>query len=191
MQIYLLDIDNRMTALWKIYFDAVENVHVVCDDFKHFMDTYSVDCVVSPANSYGIMDGGYDLAITEYFGKQLMERVQKYIIENCYGEQPVGTSISLDTRIDNIKLIHTPSMRVPSNIKDPMVVYFCMRTCLMEALKQGVKSIVIPAFGGGCGRVPGQVIAKLMYEAYMQVMNPPKELDWNYALRWEPERKGI
>lgn len=42
-------------------------------------------------------------------------------------------------------------MRIPSVIKDPMVIYHCMRTCLMTAMESGIDSIVIPAFGGGCG----------------------------------------
>ena len=46
------------------------------------METYDVECVVSPANSYGFMDGGYDLAITNYFGEALMEKVQRLIIKN-------------------------------------------------------------------------------------------------------------
>ena len=58
--------------------------------------THKVQCVVSPANSYGSMDGGYDAAIIDYFGIQLEKAVQKYILDNFYGEQPVGTSFTID-----------------------------------------------------------------------------------------------
>ena len=51
-----------------------------------------------------------------------------------------------------------------------------------------VKSIVLPAFGGCCGCVPPEILSKMMYEACYQVMNPPKELDWEYATRWKPEQ---
>ncbi len=46
-----------------------------------------------------------------------------------------------------------------------------MRTTLMcaFALKNDVGHIVIPPFGGGCGRVPSNVIAKMMYEGYLQI----------------------
>ena len=127
------------------------------------------------------MDGGFDYAISEWFGWNLMEKVQKYILENYKGEQPIGSSFIIDTSINNIRLIHTPTMRFPSEIKDPMIIYTCMRTSLMLAMENGVKNIVIPAFGGGCGNVPPQIICKMMYEAYKQVMNPPKSLDWDYA----------
>ena len=45
--------------------DGVEVVHA---DFDSFMANYQVDCVVSPGNSHGVMAGGYDRALSEYFG---------------------------------------------------------------------------------------------------------------------------
>ena len=105
MKVYLLDRNKRISDIWKIYFRDEQDVEVVCCGFKKFMENYNVECIVSPANSYGIMDGGYDLAITEYFGEELMKKVQKYIIRNYYGEQPVGTSFIIETGVKNIKLI--------------------------------------------------------------------------------------
>jgi O-acetyl-ADP-ribose deacetylase (regulator of RNase III) len=187
MKLYLLDINKHITDLWNLYFKDEPNVEIVLDDFQHFMDTHEVDCVVSPANSYGLMDGGYDLAITKYFGRELPRKVQNYILDHYYGEQPVGTSFLIDTGVKNIKLIHTPTMRIPSSIKEPMVVYQAMRSTLITALEHDIKSIVIPAFGGRCGMMDPQELCELMYEGYKQIQNPPKELNWSYAERWSPE----
>ena len=85
MKIYLLDISANMTRCWKEYFNNCENVEVVCDEFSRFMNSHDVQCIVSPANSYGLMDGGYDLSITKYFGTGLQKKVQEYIIDNLYG----------------------------------------------------------------------------------------------------------
>jgi O-acetyl-ADP-ribose deacetylase (regulator of RNase III) len=49
---------------------------------------------VNPANSFGMMDGGIDAAITAFFGIQLMERVQQRILDDFLGEQSVGTSFT-------------------------------------------------------------------------------------------------
>ena len=144
MKIYLLDNNPAMTEAWEQYFPAVPNVKIINDDFANFMNTHSVDCVVSPANAYGLMDGGYDYAISEWFGWDLQKKVQKYILEKLYGEQPVGISIIIDTGKNGIKLIHTPSMRYPDKIREPLIVYQCMRTCLMTAMNNGVRTIVIP-----------------------------------------------
>ena len=186
MKVYLLDRNETICNWWRVYFKDTKDVEIVCDDFENFVSKNNVECIVSPANSYGIMDGGYDGAITSYFGKDLARKVQDYIVENFYGEQPVGSSCVVDIN-ESQKLIHTPTMRIPSKIKDAMVVYHCMRSTLILARKIGIKSIVIPAFGGDCGDVKYSVLAEMMYNAYYQISNPPKEIDWGYAYRWAPE----
>lgn len=143
----------------------MENVEVIHSDFDSFMANYDVDCVVSPGNSHGVMAGGYDRAISEYFGWDLTKRVQAYIIEHFGGQQEVGTSFIIDTGMEGINLIHTPSMINPSRIKDPNVVYDCTKSTLEVARENNVKSIVIPAFGGACGGLRPDVIAEKMVKA--------------------------
>lgn len=168
MQIILLDNKKEMCDAWNKYFEGFDDVKIICE-YLEFADLDDVDCYVSPANSYGLMDGGYDRALTMLFGNKLQQRVQDYIISNLYGEQQVGTSIIVDIPGENKKLIHTPTMRVPSRIIDTEVVYTSMRSTLICALKNNVKKIVIPAFGGQCGKVPYDTLAKEMYKAYIQV----------------------
>jgi O-acetyl-ADP-ribose deacetylase (regulator of RNase III) len=183
MKVYLLDVNKNMIDAWKNHFGHTHDVWIVNDNFDNFMNHFhDVDCVVSPANSFGLMDGGYDLAITKYFGNQLQERVQQYIIKNYYGEQPVGTSMVVPADGTRL-LIHTPTMRYPQLIIDKQVIYHCMRSTMICAMQNHIGHIIIPAFGGGCGRVPFDVIAEMMYKAYMQFKDIPEELDWNYVSR--------
>lgn len=195
MKIYLLDINSDMTDAWKKYF-VFNNIEIINEDFAAFMGNHpNIEAVVSPANSFGLMDGGYDRAIIDYFGKKLMDDVKKVIIRDWYGEQPVGTSITIpiyDKRIINSigieshpLLIHTPSMRTPEQIADARITYQCTRTTLIEAEKQEINSIVIPAFGGLTGKVPCDEVARMMFLAYKQIHNRPTEIDeinWDYAL---------
>ena len=187
MKVYLLSDDAVMEICWRAYFNNEPDVEVICERLDQFLLHTKVDCVVSPANSYGLMDGGFDLALSEYFGWDLQARVQDYILKNFKGEQPVASSFIIDTGKDNIKLIHTPTMRIPFPVKDPMIVYQCMRTTLLTALENNIVSLVIPAFCSEWGDVSPKAIGKLMYEGYKQVMNPPDKIDWNYAERWRPE----
>ena len=168
MEIILLDNKKEMCQAWRKYFSEFSDVKIVCE-YLEFADLDDVDCYVSPANSYGLMDGGYDKALTMLFGVELQRRVQDYIISNLYGEQQVGSSIIVDIPGEKKKLIHTPTMRVPSRIKDPEVVYTSMRSTLICALKNNVKKKVIPAFGGATGRLLPDVIAEEMFKAYIQV----------------------
>ena len=184
MKIYLLDRKPEQVKFWKLYFADVRGVSTVCADFADFMESHpDIDCVVSPANSHGLMDGGYDAAITDYFGTELIPAVQAYIREHYACEQPVGTSFIISIPGTSKRLIHTPTMRVPSIIREPLVVYQCMRTTLLCARENDVKSILIPAFGGSCGRVPPLKLALLMRAAYDQLANPPSAMDWEYASR--------
>ena len=195
MDIYLLDRNKEVVSDWKFYFTnkayCGDHIFIVNDDFAHFMNQHEIDCVVSPANSYGLMDGGYDGAISAYFGDELIPSVQDYIREHFACEQPVGTSFIIQIPNTNMRLIHTPTMRVPSIIREPLIVYHCMRSTLLVARKNNVKSIVIPAFGGSCGQVPSWTIARLMRAAYEQICNPPSVMDWNYAMLRKLESTDI
>ena len=111
MQIYLLDINEKMCQEWQKFFCEDDCIKIVCDDFCNFMKTQNVECIVSPANSFGVMLGGYDLAITKFFGKKLMQKVQEYIKENYGGIQPVGSAFLID--IPNSK--KTTSRKVTSS----------------------------------------------------------------------------
>ena len=62
-------------------------------------------------------------------------------------------------------------MQYPSIIKDDMVVYHSMRATLMCALKNDIKCIVIPIFGGACGRINANIASRRMKEAYLQILN--------------------
>ena len=184
MKIYLIERDYHKFVFLKAYFNQ-EDIELVNDSFENFMEQNKVQCIVSPANAFGLMDGGYDLAITEWYGNQLQERVQQYIIEHFYGEQPVGTSFIIKTNKDDQYLIHTPTMQTPQLIEDPRVIYQCMRTTLIEARKNNIESILIPMFGGSCGGVKPQIVAKMMWAAYTQLQNPPSKIDWDYAEKIE------
>lgn len=178
--IYLLDQEPGMASAWEHAFHGISGIHVVQDDFASFMDAHpQVDCIVAPGNSYGLMDAGYDAAIISYYGEGLKHAVQRKILDVWFGEQPVGASITVEYA--GITLVHTPVMRVPSVVRDPMAVYHATRSALIEAMRGGAKAVVLPAFGAGCGKVPYDVVARLMAQAYRQLANPPAELSLHYA----------
>ena len=136
------------------------------------MDTHcDVDGVVSPANSFGLMDGGFDKAISTYFGrKELYKAVQEKLQKEYLGEQPVGTCMKVDIPDTDIVLLHSPSMREPQIILDPTVIYHCMRSTLITAIEHNTKTLVVPAFGGCTGAVPAELLADMMYQAYKDVV---------------------
>ena len=65
-------------------------------------------------------------------------------------------------------------MLLPEMIVDDRVVYHSMRSTLICALQNKVKSILIPLFGAGTGRVPIDVVCKQMFTAYRQIVEDEK-----------------
>ena len=202
LKIHLIDIRESMCKHWESAFNEAkavgyhENVFIHNCDFATFMSAHpEVDGIVSPANSYGLMDGGYDKAISDWFGEKAVDAVQEAIMKNYFGEQPVGSSLAVCIAGSGQYILHTPTMRVPSIIEDPELVYHCTRSCIIEALKTELDSIVIPAFGGCCGKVQDAVIADYMERALYSFENLPGELNWAWAYKYsslgefDPKRK--
>jgi O-acetyl-ADP-ribose deacetylase (regulator of RNase III) len=112
MKIILTDLAPKLLDAWTEFFGNEENVSVVESDITKI----ECDAIVSPANSFGFMDGGLDYALSERFGWDLEKRLQKIIKELPEGEHLVGQALVLET-YDKIVplLISAPTMRIPTN----------------------------------------------------------------------------
>lgn len=186
--LYLAAVKDELARAYEKTFAGVDRVEITRDDFASFMNRHpDVDGIVSPANSFGLLTGGFDKAIREYFGMELQKAVREKIQTEWFGEQTVGTSMALDIPGNpGKKLIHTPTMRTPSVILDYQVVYLCMRSALMAAIEEGTEALLVPAFGGGAGKVPAEVIARNMRSAYDQIkgqLNEPHMAVFRTSIR--------
>lgn len=195
----LCDISANMCHSWDVQFNiqtnlSYKNISICHMLFDKCIDTLREEypdskiAIVSPANSYGLMDGGYDKAITDYFGKNLQSIVQQKILHDFCGEQPVGCSISVDIpNHKNFMLIHTPTMRKPERILDNKIVYHCTRSSIIEALINGCDIVVLPAFGGLTGEVSHTSIAYYMERAIAQLITVPYNIpNWRYVYDSHP-----
>ena len=81
IELILVDPNEALCREWELAFAKRPGVSVVCGRFEALPE---FDCMVSAANSFGLMDGGVDLAITRFFGVQLMERVQAHILQEYW-----------------------------------------------------------------------------------------------------------
>ena len=136
-KIYIIDIDEKMIDSLMKYFRWERNVELCCFDIETFLkdNIDKIDAVTSAANSFGIMDGGLDKALVDFFGEQLQANVQRVIQKEFLGEQPVGTCATIDIPGYNKKVLHTPTMRIPQPILDPRIIYTATRSTLVEAIK--------------------------------------------------------
>lgn len=184
IQLILVDPIVELCKEWKVQFSGLKNVKVIHGRFE---DIAKFDCIVSPANSFGLMDGGADKAITQFFGLQLMERVQQKIITDFRGEQPVGTSFIIETNhVKHPFLAHTPTMRIPMKIAKTDNVYNAMWAMLLAVqqhnkTQQNIRVIACPGLGTATGQMPYIRAAKQMSLAYRNFYSPPPQIDWIYA----------
>jgi O-acetyl-ADP-ribose deacetylase (regulator of RNase III) len=193
IKLILVDPNPSLCWEWREKFADLPCVEIVHGYFEE-LDEY--DCFVSAANSFGMMDGGVDGAIIRYFGDNLMRRVQRRIVEEYLGEQPIGTSMVMETNHPKHPyLAHTPTMRVPMPISRTDNVYTAMWAMLLavwnfnraiEAENRDAKRIKIvacPGLGTGTGKVPYPEAARQMALAYRHYLAPPTQpfLSWSFA----------
>lgn len=185
-QLVLIDPNPGLIEQFRIHFGGIEHVEIVKGRFE---DLPRFDCMVSAANSFGLMDGGVDGAISNFFGWHLQERVQERIIEEFLGEQPVGTSIVVETgHLEHPYLAHTPTMRVPMSIAGTDQVYLAMGAWIRAVRQhnrqtdQPIRIVACPGMGTGVGEMPFDEAAWQMSLAYRNAMDPPAELSWEVAL---------
>ena len=168
MIIKLIDSNKQMCTAWESQFKGCNDVTIFHGDVFE----KSTDCIISPANSFGFMDGGLDLLISEIMGWQIQERLQKEIREKYFGELLVGQALLIDTDFESIPfLISAPTMRVPMILKDSVNVYLASRAIFL-LLKQNHHRISIVTFSGlatGIGQGPYDICAKQMKQAYDDV----------------------
>jgi O-acetyl-ADP-ribose deacetylase (regulator of RNase III) len=133
------------------------------------------DAIVSPANSFGIMDGGLDWDIRERFGHQIEERVQDAIQRFGPRELLVGEAMSLHTHDEKIPwLIVAPTMRVPMSygIAESVNAYLAMKAALLEFMDDfsELETLVVPGLCTGVGRMKPETAAWQMFTAYQEVV---------------------
>src|SRR5687768_17246288 len=93
MRLYLVDINGHLVNAWAEAFAQFPEVSVQQGDLLAVAE----NCVVSPANSYGFMDGGIDAAYRAFFGPQIERTVQDAVTRRPEGHLPVGASLVVRT----------------------------------------------------------------------------------------------
>lgn len=149
---------------------------------------YQAEAIVSPANSFGFMDGGIDLAYSEHFGWHVQAQVQSEIMMHFDGELLVGQALSVSTGDERFPaLISAPTMRVPMAITDPNHVRMATRAAIREAIRIGAKSVALPGMGAGCGQVRPEWVACMMKAGIEDACKPrqfPKSINVAAAHHW-------
>ena len=102
MQIILAAREDADEAAWRNFCGDLPFVTI----HRGSILDVSCDAVVSPANSFGFMDGGIDALYTQRFGSGVQARLQKIIREKHHGELLIGAAeIHVETNDLNIRFV--------------------------------------------------------------------------------------
>lgn len=162
--LHFVDTSREVIDELRRVFVAVDEV--VCSQ-GNILDV-ARNALVSPANSYGFMDGGIDAAYAEFFGPRLQAAVQAAINRRPEGYLPVGASLAVRTGHDTIPyLIVAPTMHTPEEVPSAHC-YRAMRAVLrlMTAEPDIGREVFCPGLATGVGRVPPAEAAEQIFRAY-------------------------
>jgi O-acetyl-ADP-ribose deacetylase (regulator of RNase III) len=181
LNIILCSIEEELKTAWENFCGHWEFVSIYHGSIINVM----CDAVISPANSFGFMDGGIDSVYSKHFGYQIQDNIQKYISKYYFGEIPVGNAGIIETNHPHIPfLIFAPTMRVPMILRDSVNPYLAARAAFL-LLKHGifnegtfkgdkilnhVKTIALPGLGTGIGQVGFNTCAHQVNKAIEDVI---------------------
>ena len=192
MDIVLAAVDKELAAAWKRFCGDLENVSV------HQGSILDVRCdaVVSPANSFGFMDGGIDRLYSDRFGWQVQARLQQSIQTKHHGELLVGTAEIVETDNRAIPyLIAAPTMRVPMILPESVNPYLAARAALLliqqgrfesgvlagEKISDVVQTVAFPGLATGIGRVSVNICARQVRTAIEEVVFGQRSFPTSWA----------
>ncbi len=191
MKIILASPEASLLQAWKKYCSRFPEISF------HEGSVFDVECdaLVSPANSFGFMDGGIDAQYTEYFGGQVQERLRLSILQKHHGELLVGNAefVATDHPTHPI-LIAAPTMRVPMALGvNSINPYLATRAVILaikhrstasdDTVTSNITSVCFPGMGTGVGRIPHELCARQMACAFDQTIRAKYRLpsSWSEA----------
>ncbi|HEV3310128.1 MAG TPA: macro domain-containing protein [Chloroflexota bacterium] len=173
LRVSLTDRNPEVARALASRFDEVDAVEVLEGDLL------SLDCdaLVSPANSFGFMDGGIDQSIDRFYGGAAQRAVLDRIADRFYGELPVGSATVIGMPSARFRfLVVAPTMRVPGDSRGTINAYLAMRAALVAVLDHNgasagrIASMVVPGLCTGVGWMPADESASQMRAAYDMII---------------------
>lgn len=184
--IHLRDLGKPLVEAWAREFAEVASVTTSCGDIFSTKPGHlgagepvdvEADAVVSPANSFGFMDGGIDAVYTYQFGEGVQQRLQARIAAEHGGELPVGMAVIVPTMHPGIPwCISAPTMRVPGDVADTANAYLAFRAALRAVLAHNasgaapIRRVLCPGLGTAIGQMPVARCARQMRIAWDRVL---------------------
>ncbi len=167
--ITLCDLSPGLVRAWRTAFAAFPGATVLQGDL---LDV-EADAYVSPANSFGIMDGGIDAILNRRF-PHVESRVQA-AIARVGTMLPVGEALIVETGDPDVPyLVCAPTMELPSRVSHTNNAFRAMHAILSAVElynvenRDVIRSVAVPGLCTGVGDMAPDLAAMQMAGAYSQ-----------------------
>jgi O-acetyl-ADP-ribose deacetylase (regulator of RNase III) len=164
VKLHFVDINPAVANALAEAFKEHAEVEVSCGDILQVAH----HCIVSPANSFGYMDGGIDARYLEFFGRSIQSTVQEAIQRRPEGMLPIGAALAVATGHVRIPyMIVAPTMEVPEEVRASHAGR-ALRAALRVLDREPVLAdhVYCPGMATLTGRVPATEAAASMLSAY-------------------------
>ena len=181
LRLHLRDLDKGMVSSWESAFAGVTGVTISRGDIFSTKPgridpgdpiDIEADAIVSPANSFGHMNGGIDAVYTHVFGPQVQDRLQALLKADHAGELPVGQAVIVETANKTIPwCVCAPTMRTPMGVAETLNAFLAFRAALLAvrdhngSKRKPIRTLLSPGLGTAVGNMPPDRCARQMRAA--------------------------
>ncbi|MBX9670649.1 MAG: hypothetical protein K2X93_23805 [Candidatus Obscuribacterales bacterium] len=180
LSVFLRDKNPDVVKAWERFFGRQANLDIGEGDPLQL----DLSAVVTPGNSFGIMDAGFAQELNVRSNGLFEGRIRKLIEDKYAGELPVGTAEVIKSGLDNPQfIVVSPTVRVPperlssANVNTYLATRAAFRAIAsfirkerQEGRESPIESVALVGMGTGLGKIPPVIAAFQMYEAYCQVV---------------------
>lgn len=173
LRVSLVDRNPDVARAFLEHFHDVDGVEILEGNLLDL----ECDALLSPANSFGYMDGGFDKHIDDFYQGAAQRAVLSAIAERHFGELPVGVAILLEMPSRRFpSLVVAPTMRIPGAISETLNAYLALRAAFIAIEERNsaggrrIGSLAVPGLGTGVGGMDPREAAQQMRAAYDMII---------------------
>jgi O-acetyl-ADP-ribose deacetylase (regulator of RNase III) len=151
-------------------------IHVAVGDITEL----TVDAIVSPSNSLGIMQGGVAGQLREAGGQSIEDEARE--------SAPIAVGAAVVTNAGTLwckNVIHVPTAEEPGMKIGVENVRRATRAALLAAARFNHETIAFPAIGAGSGGVPFDEVVRAMVDELRVHRQPNPHTVWLMVTRHE------
>jgi len=153
------DKNNDFIDEYRKVLQHIPDTYFVCETLDSLLQKYpEINAIVSPANSYGMMNGGIDTDINRLLNgveSDVQQSINKYGKSDYSGRKflPVGQCLILEK--NNMLLFVAPTMLMPQKLDSNSINVAMAFNAIYRNVRKFKKDIIIacPCLGTGVGQM--------------------------------------